>query len=72
MIARDQVHTHLLHHGADGGRAPRRRSAGGCAGGTWSGVDALVSEHLPELAREELTRVVVLDVADYIDRAVGL
>ena len=32
-------------------------------------MDALVSEHLPELGREELTRVVALHVADEIVRA---
>ena len=29
-------------------------------------MDALVSEHLPELAREEPARVVALDIADEI------
>ena len=43
--------------------------SGGHAAGTLSGgLDALVGEHLTKLAREELARVVALDVDD-LDRA---
>ena len=38
---------------------------------TWSDGCPGRGEHLPELAREELARVVALDVADDFDGAVG-
>ena len=68
-VDRYQVDAHLLHDRADGALGDAVQLVD--VRGACYLVNALVSEHLPELAREELARVVALDVADDLDSQTG-